>query len=198
MRTLNQNTLSRIERYIQEYQKENGLSPSYRKIMNEINMSSLSLVQRYVIELEKKGRIKRTNLGNIAVPTRLQTGKTTSTPLVGRIACGQPNFAVEDIEGSFSLPTDLFGGGELFMLRAFGNSMIDVGIEEGDLLVLRKQDYADEGEIVVALVEDNTTLKRFYKQGNKIILHPENKSMKDIIVSDCQIQGVLVSCIKIY
>lgn len=198
MRTLNQNTLSRIERYIQEYQKANGLSPSYRKIMNEINMSSLSLVQRYVIELEKKGRIKRTNLGNIAVPTRLQTGKTTSTPLVGRITCGQPNFAVEDIEGSFSLPTDLFGGGELFMLRAFGNSMIDVGIEEGDLLVLRKQDYADEGEIVVALVEDNTTLKRFYKQGNKIILHPENKNMKDIIVPNCQVQGVLVSCIKIY
>ena len=84
------------------------------------------------------------------------------------------------------------------MLRTFGDSMIDAGISAGDLLVLRQQDYADEGEIVVALVGENATLKRFYKKGRKIILHPENKTMKDIIVDDCQIQGVLVSCIKIY
>ena len=84
------------------------------------------------------------------------------------------------------------------MLRAFGDSMIDAGISAGDLLVLRQQDYADEGEIVVALVGENATLKRFYKKGRKIILHPENKSMNDIIVDDCQIQGVLVSCIKLY
>ena len=76
--------------------------------------------------------------------------------------------------------------------------MIDAGISAGDLLVLRQQDYADEGEIVVALVGENATLKRFYKKGRKIILHPENKSMNDIIVDDCQIQGVLVSCIKLY
>lgn len=76
--------------------------------------------------------------------------------------------------------------------------MIDAGISAGDLLVLRQQDYADEGEIVVALVGENATLKRFYKKGRKIILHPENKSMNDIIVDDCQIQGVLVSCIKMY
>ena len=84
------------------------------------------------------------------------------------------------------------------MLRTFGDSMIDAGISAGDLLVLRQQDYADEGEIVVALVGENATLKRFYKKGRKIILHPENKSMNDIIVDDCQIQGVLVSCIKMY
>lgn len=198
MRTLNQNTLSRIEQYIQEYQKENGLSPSYRKIMNEVNMSSLSLVQRYVIELEKKGRIKRTNIGNIAVPTRLKKGETTSTPLVGRVACGQPNFAVEDIEGSYALPRDIFGAGDLFMLRAFGNSMIDIGIEEGDLLVLRKQTYAEDGDIVVALVGEDTTLKRFYKKDNRIVLHPENKEMRDIIVKECAIQGVLVGSIKTY
>lgn len=76
--------------------------------------------------------------------------------------------------------------------------MIDAGISAGDLLVLRQQDYADEGEIVVALVGENATLKRFYKKGRKIILHPENKSMNDIIVDDCQIQGVLVSCMKMY
>lgn len=198
MRTLNKSTLSRIETYIKEYQKENGLSPSYRQIMHEVNMSSLSLVQRYVIELEKTGRIKRTKLGNIAVPRKLQTGENVYTPLVGKIACGSPSFAVEEIEETFSLPRDIFGSGELFMLRAFGNSMIDIGIEEGDLLVLKKQNTAEDGDIIVALVDDETTLKRVFRQGKKIILHPENKELEDIVVDDCQIQGVLVSCIKMY
>lgn len=198
MRTLNKSTLSKIESYIQEYQKENGLSPSYRNIMREVKMSSLSLVQRYVIELEKTGRIKRTNLGNIAVPTRLRTGETTSAPLVGKIACGEPSFAMENIVGSFSLPRDIFGSGDLFLLKAFGDSMIEVGIDEGDLLVLRKQNYADDGDIIVALIGEETTLKRFYRKGKKIVLHPENKDLKDIVVDECQIQGVLVSCIKRY
>ena len=138
MRTLNQSTLEREEAFIKEYQKENGLSPSYRAIMHEVGMSSSNLVQRYVLELEKKGKIKRTNLGNIATPRKLKPSKMTSTPLVGQIACGQPFFAVEDIEGTYMLPRDIFGNGELFLLRAFGNSMIEIGIEEGDLLVLKK------------------------------------------------------------
>ena len=188
MRTLNKKTLERMEAYIQKYSIEKGVSPSYRNIMHGIGMTSLNLVQRYVLALEAQGRIKRTNLGNIDIPQRL----------VGQIACGQPNFAEENIEESFSLPQGIFGHGKLFMLRAFGDSMIDAGISAGDLLVLRQQDYADEGEIVVALVGENATLKRFYKRGHKIILHPENKGMRDIVVDDCQIQGVLVSCIKMY
>ena len=164
MRTLNKKTLERMEAYIQKYCIEKGVSPSYRNIMHGIGMTSLNLVQRYVLALEAQGRIKRTNLGNIDIPQRLDKGETVVAPLVGQIACGQPNFAEENIEE----------------------------------LVLRQQDYADEGEIVVALVGENATLKRFYKRGHKIILHPENKGMRDIVVDDCQIQGVLVSCIKIY
>jgi len=198
MRTLNQNTLDRMESFIKEYQKENGLSPSYRTIMCEIGMSSLNLVQRYVLELEKRGKIKRTNLGNIAIPRKLKPSEMISTPLVGQIACGQPSFAVEDIEGTYMLPQDIFGTGELFLLRAFGNSMIEIGIEEGDLLVLRKQNYAEEGDVVVALVGEDTTLKRFFRKGKKIVLHPENAEMRDIIVDDCQVQGVLVGSIKTY
>lgn len=198
MRTLNKNTLERMEEYIESYSMEKGISPSYRNIMHSLGMSSLNLVQRYVLALEAQGRIKRTNLGNIDTPKKFDKGESSVVPLVGQIACGQPNFAEENIEGSFSLPKGIFGSGKLFMLRAFGDSMIDAGISAGDLLVLRQQDYADEGEIVVALVGDNATLKRFYKRGHKIILHPENKTMQDIIVDDCQIQGVLVSCIKMY
>ena len=214
MRTLNPNTLERVENYITEYQKKNGKSPSYRQIMHGVGMSSLNLVQRYVLALEREGRIERTRIGNISVPPKLKPSGVAIAPLVGSIACGQPvdavenieeSFAlprsidaVENIEESFALPRSIFGNGDLFMLRTFGDSMIDAGISAGDLLVLRQQDYADEGEIVVALVGEDATLKRFYKKGHKIVLHPENKTMKDIIVDDCQIQGVLVSCIKIY
>ncbi len=198
MRTLNPNTLERVENYITEYQKKNGKSPSYRQIMHGVGMSSLNLVQRYVLALEREGRIERTRIGNISVPPKLKPSGVAIAPLVGSIACGQPVDAVENIEESFALPRSIFGNGDLFMLRTFGDSMIDAGISAGDLLVLRQQDYADEGEIVVALVGEDATLKRFYKKGHKIVLHPENKTMKDIIVDDCQIQGVLVSCIKIY
>lgn len=198
MRTLNQNTLCRMQEYIANYQRENGLSPSYRKIMHALGMSSLNLVQRYVLALERNGRIRRTDLGSIQTPLKLRRGKITVAPLVGEIACGSPTDSVENIEESFALPQSLFGSGELFMLRAFGDSMIDIGIQKDDLLVLRKQDYANDGDVVVALTNGQTTLKRLFHKGNKIVLHPENKTMEDIIVTDCQVQGVLISCIKMY
>ena len=198
MRTLNKNTLCRMEQYIHEFQTENGRSPSYRNIMHAMGMSSLNLVQRYVLALENDGRIKRTRLGNIELPAKLNTGEMAIAPLVGQIACGEPCFEVENIEESFALPRSVFGSGDLFMLRAFGDSMIDAGINKGDLLVIRKQQEANDGDIVVALTSGNNTLKRLYHRNGKIVLHPENKTMKDIIVSNCEIQGVLVGCIKTY
>ena len=198
MRTLNEGILNRVEEFIKQYHQEHGISPSYRQIMHTLKLSSLSGVQRYVLALEKNKRIERTNLGNIEVPTRLKRGQVIQTPLVGQIACGQPTFAEENIEETHALPQSLFGNGKLFMLKAFGDSMIDVGIRQGDLIVLRSQNYAKNGDIVVALVDGKNTLKRFYKKGKKIILHPENTTMSDIIVNECEIQGVLVSCIKMY
>ena len=198
MRTLNTNTLNQMAEYINKYQREHALSPSYRQIMHGLNMSSLNLVQRYVLALERQGRITRTNLGNIDVPEPLNTGEATPAPLVGRIACGQPTFAIEDIEGSVALPRTIFGKGELFMLRASGESMLEAGIDSGDLLVLRKADVADDGDIVVAMIEGETTLKRLFHRGKKIVLHPENKEMEDIVIPRCEIQGVLVSCIKMF
>lgn len=198
MRTLNQETLRRMEHYIKEYQKDNGKSPSYRNIMHAMGMSSLNLVQRYVFALEKEGSIQRTNLGNIELPSQLDRGETTLAPLLGNIACGEPSFEIEHIEDSFELPRSLFGNGKLFMLHANGNSMVDVGIDDGDLIVIRQQDNAEDGEIVVVLTNESNTLKRLYHRNGKIVLHPENKDMKDIIVDSCKIQGVLVGCIKKY
>lgn len=198
MRTLNQDTLCRMEKYIKTYQAENGRSPSYRNILHYMGMSSLNLVQRYVLALEREGRIERTRLGSIDVPNQLKPSGTTLVPLIGQIACGEPCFEVENIEESFALPRSVFGNGELYMLRAFGDSMVDVGINKDDLLVIRKQDYAEDGDIVAALTSGNNTLKRLYHRNGKIVLHPENKTMTDIIVSNCEIQGVLVGCIKTY
>lgn len=198
MRTLNEETLRRMEEYIRERQRKDGVSPSYREIMHALGMSSLNLVQRYVLALENQGRIRRTRLGSIALPKRLDAGKNKITPLVGDIVCGQPSFAEENIEASYALPEAIFGKGELFMLHTHGDSMIDAGIREGDLIVVRKQNTADDGQIVVALMDGEATLKRLFHKDGKIVLHPENRQMQDIVVDNCEIQGVLVSCIKMY
>lgn len=198
MRTLNEETLRRMEEYIRERQRKDGVSPSYRRIMHALGMSSLNLVQRYVLALENQGRIQRTRLGSIALPKRLDAGKNKITPLVGDIACGQPSFAEENIEASYALPEAIFGKGELFMLHTHGDSMKDIGIKEGDHIVVRRQNTADDGQIVVALIDGEVTLKRLFHRNGKIVLHPENKEMNDIIVDHCEVQGVLVSCIKLY
>ena len=198
MRTLNEETLRRMEEYIRERQLKDGLSPSYRRIMHALGMSSLNLVQRYVLALENQGRIRRTRLGSIALPKHLDAGKNKITPLVGDIACGQPSFAEENIEASYALPQSLFGDGELYLLHTHGESMVDIGIRPNDLIVIRRQNYADDGQIVVALIDGEATLKRLFHRDGKIVLHPENRQMRDIVVENCEIQGVLVSCIKMY
>ena len=174
MRTLNPNTLERVENYITEYQKKNGKSPSYRQIMHGVGMSSLNLVQRYVLALEREGRIERTRIGNISVPPKLKPSGVAIAPLVGSIACGQPVDAMENIEESVALPRTIFGAGNLFLLHAKGDSMVEADIHNGDLVVIRQQNTAENGEIVVAMVEDEATVKRFYKENGHFRLQPEN------------------------
>ena len=198
MRILNDDILEEVAQYNIDYQKEHGRSPSYREIMHALNLGSLATVQRYVRALVKADRIEVTDAGNISPLPQLMGGESKVVPLIGEIACGEPLFAVENIEESYTLPKSLFGDGELFMLTAKGNSMIDVGISKGDLLVIRRQTAADDGDIVVALIDNDATLKRLYHKDGKIILHPENKQMTDIVLEKCNVQGVLVGCIKKY
>ena len=198
MRKLNEETIRKMEGYIREKQRREGRSPSFRNIMHALGMSSLNLVQRYVVALERQGRINRTDVGRIALPQRLDTGRSVIVPLVGDIACGQPSFAEENIEASYALPQSLFGDGELYLLHTHGESMVDIGIRPNDLIVIRRQNYADDGQIVVALMDGEATLKRLFHKDGKIVLHPENRQMQDIVVENCEIQGVLVSCIKMY
>ena len=198
MRILNDDILEKVAQYNIDYQKEHGRSPSYREIMHALNLGSLATVQRYVRALVKADRIEVTDAGNISPLPQLMGGESKVVPLIGEIACGEPLFAVENIEESYTLPKSLFGDGELFMLTAKGNSMIDAGISKGDLLVIRRQTAADDGDIVVALIDNDATLKRIYHKDGKIILHPENKQMNDIVLDKCNVQGVLVGCIKKY
>lgn len=198
MKTLNEETLQRVKQFNIAYQQEHGISPSYRQIMNALRLGSLATVRRYVMELENQGVLERSEIGKIIPLPKLQKGNFVFAPLVGSIVCGIPNLSEQNYEDAFALPTDIFGKGELFMLHADGNSMIEAGISPGDLLVLRKQNSAEDGEIVVALIDGETTLKRLYHKDGKIVLHPENKRMKDIVVDSCSVQGVLVSCIKKY
>ena len=198
MRILNDDILEEVAQYNIDYQKEHGRSPSYREIMHALNLGSLATVQRYVRALVKADRIEVTDAGNISPLPQLMGGESKVVPLIGEIACGEPLFAVENIEESYTLPKSLFGDDELFMLTAKGNSMIDAGISKGDLLVIRRQTAADDGDIVVALIDNDATLKRIYHKDGKIILHPENKQMNDIVLDKCNVQGVLVGCIKKY
>ena len=198
MRILKDDILEKVAQYNIDYQKEHGRSPSYREIMHALNLGSLATVQRYVRALVKADRIEVTDAGNISPLPQLMGGESKVVPLIGEIACGEPLFAVENIEESYTLPKSLFGDGELFMLTAKGNSMIDAGISKGDLLVIRRQTAADDGDIVVALIDNDATLKRIYHKDGKIILHPENKQMNDIVLDKCNVQGVLVGCIKKY
>ena len=130
--------------------------------------------------------------------SRMLNDVTVKVPVLGVVSCGIPKFAEENIEEYIRLPVAIFGRGDFYILRANGESMIEAGIDDGDLVLIRKQSYADEGQIVVALMEDEATLKRFYPEPKKhrIRLHPENSRMDDIYVDNCEIQGVAVKVLK--
>ena len=124
MRTLNTTTLDNMEKFIIDYQKKKGRSPSFREVMKALNMSSLNLVRMYILALENSGRIERTRLGNIDMLPKLKPSGVAITPIVGSIACGQPVDAMENIEESVALPRTIFGAGNLFLLHAKGDSKV--------------------------------------------------------------------------
>ena len=117
-------------------------------------------------------------------------------PVVGTVACGSPILAEENIEEYVTLPAALFGRGNFFLLRARGDSMINAGIADGDLVLVRQQDTAEYNQIAVALIDDEATLKRFRPEGDRVVLHAENPNYDDIVVDRCAVQGVAVKVIK--
>lgn len=199
MRIVDESKVNELAEYIKDFQKKEGRSPSFRQICKAKGFNSLSTAQRYVKILTDRGIIRQTSTGSIGLPMNLSASKTIIAPLVGEVACGKPTLAIEDIEESFSLPTNIFGSGETFLLKAKGFSMIDAGINPGDLLVVKKDTDVKNGDMVIALVGEEATAKRIYFRRNRVILHPENKEMDDIVVDDIssvKILGRVVNVIK--
>ena len=198
MRKKSEETKQRIRAYVETYYAETGRSPAIRDVEKGTGISRPT-VQRYLAAMGESGEIEYGGVrGAVTDKMRKDSRETVMVGLVGSIACGLPNLAEENIEEYFRLPVSLVGRGSFYLLRACGESMIEAGIEDGDLVLIREQNTAEPGQIVVALVEDEATLKRFYPepQNGRIRLHPENSAMADIYVSDCAIQGVAVKVMK--
>lgn len=197
MRTKDTALIEQIKKSIEKAYEENGRSPSVRQIAREVGCS-YSTVSRYIKEMVARGMITRTSGEYETEAISKMNMDTVPVAVVGSVSCGPLTFAEENIEEYIKLPTSLLGQGKFFILHASGQSMIGAGIEDGDLVVVRQQPTAEPGQIVVALVEDEVTLKRFYPdpENGCVRLHPENKRLKDIIVDDCQIQGVAVKVLK--
>lgn len=200
MRRYNEELLSTLREYIIDYQMEHGSSPTYRKIMQNFpsGFTSTSKLSGYINVLCERHLIERAGDGKIKVDKRFRT-ETVNAPLVGQVACGEPIEAIENIEGSIVLPKEIYGSGELMVLKAEGESMKNVGIDDGDYIVIRRQDTAEYGDMVLAIIGTGGTVKTFYPQNNgKVVLHPENDQYDDIIVDECLIQGIVVGCMKKY
>ena len=187
----------RVLAYVKEHIRKHGYAPSVREICRALDLRSTSTVHGYLARLQKKGLIKKDAL---KPRTILITGdenrkgfyaskEMIDIPIVGKVTAGQPILAVENIEDSFPLPVDFVGGSESFMLKVRGDSMIEAGILDGDLVFVKKQNVAENGDIVVALIDDEATVKTFFKEKNHIRLQPQNSFMQPIIVDSCIILG---------
>lgn len=198
MRSKNAELFPLIEDFVNQYRDKHDTSPSVQEIADHIGVSKPT-ASRYLSYMRENGMLDYGGYRNIATrETKRTKTETVKVPVLGSVSCGVPKYAEENIEEYVRLPVALFGRGEFFILRANGDSMIEANIDDGDLVLIRKQNYADEGQIVVALMEDEATLKRFYPEPQKrrVRLHPENSRLKDIYVRDCIIQGVAVKVLK--
>lgn len=203
-----QAVLDSIERCIEK----KGYGPTVREVCQDLGLSSPSTVHVHLKALEEKGLIKRDPLKSRSItltypfeateqapgPIVLKPGfsKMLDLPLVGDVAAGSPIFAEENIIDTITLPTDIVGDSAAFLLSVRGDSMIEAGINSGDYVVVKEQPTANNGDIVVALIDDGATVKRFYKETDHIRLQPENSSMEPIITSDCSIAGKVVAVFR--
>ncbi|WP_300385938.1 transcriptional repressor LexA [Clostridium sp.] len=191
-----------IYEFLKIYAENKGYPPSVREICEAVNLKSTSTVHGHLKRLEKKGLIRR----DPTKPRALEILETTANrkemlniPLIGRVTAGVPILATENIEDTFPIPMDYIKHDEeLFMLKVTGNSMINIGIHDGDFAIIERAQTAKNGDVVVALIENDATIKTFYKEKNKIRLQPENDALEPIIVDDCAILGKLVGLFRAY
>lgn len=194
----------RILDVIREFTTECGYPPSVREIGERVGLSSSSTVQSHLKTLEKRGLLRRDPTKPRALVPRDRPGverggpgaAVVSLPIVGKVAAGVPITAVENIEERFSLPASFVRKPGSFMLRVSGDSMIDAAILDGDLIVVQPQPSAENGEIVVAMLDGEATVKRFYREDGRIRLQPENATMQPIYADDVTVVGRVEAVIR--
>lgn len=196
------NKQTEIYEYIKQHILDKGYPPSVREICDAVGLRSTSTVHGHLDRLQAKGLIRK----DPTKPRAIELIKDSvikkeiiDIPVVGKITAGQPILAVENIEDTFSIPLNFIKSNkELFILNVSGESMIEAGIFDGDMVILEKTDFAENGDIVAALIENEATLKRFFKEKDYIRLQPENRTMEPIIVDSCKILGKLVGLYREY
>jgi len=194
------NRQKEILTFVQRYTQSHGYPPSVREIGQAMGLTSSSTVHSHLAALERKGFLRRDpskpraleilSNGQVAYP------RTVSWPVVGQVTAGAPILAEQNIDDYLPLPANLTDGGDGFVLRVRGDSMIDAGILDGDLLIVRSQNTANNGDIVVARLGDEATVKRFYREGERIRLQPANESMTPILTRDVVVEGKAIAVLR--
>lgn len=200
MRHYKEEYFTAIKNFIEDYQNQFGESPSVKEVVESLELP-YTTVRRYIERMKECDMLSMTSSREITIGKKRPHIEVSHTPLVGKVACGLPQYAEENCTEYIPLPVSWLGSGEYFILEADGESMIEAGIDPGDLIVIRKQNYAERGDIVVALTsttDSTATLKRYYPELKlrKIRLHPENSDMEDQYYDEIIIQGVAVKVIK--
>ena len=194
---------SEILEYIKSQILNKGYPPSVRDICEAVSLKSTSSVHSHLETLEKNGYIRRDPTKPRAIEIiddnfNLVRREVVNVPIVGRVAAGQPILAVENVESYFPVPMEFMPNEQCFMLKVKGESMINVGIFDGDTIIVEQMQSAHNGDIVVALVDDSATVKTFYREADHVRLQPENDSMEPIIVPDCQILGKVFGVFRFF
>ena len=189
----------RVFDYLKEQIREKGYPPSIREICAALNFKSTSSVHQYIARLAEKGYSDKGDLKTRAIKI-VGDEPTISIPIVGKVAAGEPILAQENIEDYFSIGESFFSQSDLknetFVLKVQGESMINAGINNGDYIIVSKENTARNGQIVVAMIDGNATVKTFYKEKDHVRLQPENDTMEPIIVKDVQIVGKVVGLFR--
>lgn len=192
-----------IYNYILNAIKNEGYSPSVRDICNALNMKSTSTVHTYLERLERKGMIQKESGKSRTLRIEnegIHSSSTVRVPILGKVAAGMPILAVENYEGyiDFPRPNSSVTSNDMFALRIQGDSMIEAGILDGDLIVVEKRTTAEDGDIIVALVDDEATVKTFYREADCFRLQPENRTMEPIYVRELLVLGKVVASMRFY
>ena len=182
--------------FIVSYIQDNNYPPTIREICSRLELDSTSSVVYHLKKLESMGKITRSNNKNRAIELTDKPKNNISVPVVGEIAAGQPILAEESLMDKIVISENFFVGSNLFALKVKGNSMIDVGIFDGDFVIISKQSVANNGEIVACLIDNEATVKRFYKENGYFRLQPENSTMRPILTDYVEILGKVVGLIR--